>query len=211
MSRIKLSESNGHLTLSLDKSNPEWSKLNELVQRHTSGTWNESMSCWSIPRTDIKAVKDILNQMVPDDNDDDNASDSSGDEGYATDTGNTDIDESNINNTDNDIDNNTTKNSDIDATDEDDVVVEETTEDTEDTDDNNDDDTGARSDKPNSGNTGDSTELDNDDDNVFDCITDDARLARIKKIMKHVPFQYYAKNNLTRNEFRYLMKICETQ
>jgi hypothetical protein len=50
---------------------------------------------------------------------------------------------------------------------------------------------------------------DDDDelDHVFDSITDDARMVKLKKILKIIPFQYFLKNNVSRSEFRYLMKV----
>lgn len=201
MSHIQLNEIDGQLALKLSKSDPSWSKLNDLVKSQTSGIWNERTNRWMIPRTDIKAVKKILNQMVDTDNDND-SDESSGEEGYATDTGETEdntdpsntITNENTESNDNKADD-AQSSKDTDDADNDDV-------DDDDTDDVDSEDKDSDNDKINTGNGMD------DDDNAFDCITDDARQAKIKKIMKHTPFQYYAKHNLSRNEFRCIMSLC---
>jgi hypothetical protein len=227
MSNIRFQESNGKLTLSLSKSDPKWGTLNDQIKSQTKGAWNENLSCWDIPKSEINIVKNILNKVTDDANDD-----SSGDEGYTTDDGGADdvlstalpppratsrtsktsrtSQVSRISRTSRNSRDGAVRDEDIIDTiytiDDDEIPIVKSRAESRDRNhsrraESHDVDRGASRASRASRTSAQS------EDNVFDYITDDSRHHKLKKILKIRGFLYYLKCNLPKNEFRYLLRV----
>lgn len=238
-SDIKLQESaDGKIHIVLNKNDARWDKLNDQITHKTGGIWSNEKSRWIVPKSESAQLRTILNNITDEDQyEGGGGDDDSGDEGYMTDssvddaplslkskkvhslssfkktpsrnklndTKHDDIFKSHLDDSDDD-DRNDIRNDDHNDDHNDDF--DDDRNDIDERDDDRNDDRNDRDDDRHI--SRDSNKFDVDaEENAFDYTTDDARIDKIKKIMRHAPFRYYLRHSLPKNEFKYLIKLAE--